>query len=222
MFIPLARQLGLCNSEFKQKIGWIGKMVAVQHEMGSRERILLAARSLFASQGFHQTPIAELANAAKVSVGQIYRLFKGKEDIISAIVEVDSAERLNELIDQCEQLKTGALSIEQTFELMILGVVDTEEEALSFDILAEAFRNPTVGATITDMCLRYRKLLREFACIANPQLSGDALDAAEEMIMACMFGLGHRSLSMPKLSAEMTATWTARLIVAGLKEVGQP
>lgn len=220
MFIPLALQLGLCNWEFKKKMERTGKMVAVQHEYGSRERILLAARSLFANQGFHQTPIAELASAAKVSVGQIYRLFKGKEDIISAIVEVDSAERMAKLIDLCEQLKAGNLSIERTFELMTLVVFDSKEEALSFDILAEAFRNPSVRTTITDMCLRYRAVLRELASIANPQLSGEALDAAEEMIMACMFGLGHRSLAMPRLSAEMTATWTARLIVAGLKAAG--
>lgn len=195
-------------------------MVAVQHELGSRERILMVARSLFANQGFHQTPIAELASAAKVSVGQIYRLFKGKEDIISAIVEADSAERLAELANLCKQLKAGDLCIVRTFELMMLSVFDSKEEALSFDILAEAFRNPSVGATIKDMCQRYRAVLRELACIANPQLSGDALDAAEEMIMACMFGLGHRSLSMPQLSEEMTAAWTARLIVAGLKAAG--
>jgi TetR/AcrR family transcriptional repressor of uid operon len=220
MFIPLAPQLGLCNSEFKGKMETTQKMVAMQHELGSRERILLAARSLFANQGFHQTPIAELASGAKVSVGQIYRLFKGKEDIISAIVEVDAAERLAELTDLCTQLKAGDLSIERTFELMTLSVFHSKEEALSFDILAEAFRSTSVGATITDMCLRFREVLREFACIANPRLSGEALDAAEEMILACLFGLGHRSLSMPRLSPEMTAVWTARLIVAGLKAGG--
>ncbi|WP_336975052.1 TetR/AcrR family transcriptional regulator [Sphingobium aromaticiconvertens] len=127
---------------------------------------------------------------------------------------------MTELTSLCEQLKAGDLSIERTFELMTLMVFDSKEEALSFDILAEAFRNASVGATITNMCLRYREVLRELACVANPRLSGDALDAAEEMIMACMFGLGHRSLSMPRLSAEMTAIWTARLIVAGLKAAG--
>jgi TetR/AcrR family transcriptional repressor of uid operon len=59
---------------------------AVQHEMGSRERIVSSARHLFATQGFHQTPMSELAVAAGVSVGQIYRLFTGKNAVIQAIV----------------------------------------------------------------------------------------------------------------------------------------
>lgn len=196
---------------------WIRKMVAVQHELGSRDRILNAARTLFASQGFHQTSIAELANEAKVSVGQIYRLFKGKEDVISAIVKADAADRMVELVALHEQLKAGELTIERTIELMTLTAMDSKEEALSFDILAEAFRNSSVGTTITGMCLDYRSVLRELACIANPRLSGEALDAAEEMIMACMFGLGHRSLSMPQLGPDKTASWTARFIVAGLQ-----
>lgn len=194
-------------------------MGAVQHELGSRDRILLAARSSFAGQGFHQTPMAELAQAAQVSVGQIYRLFKDKEDIIAAIVEADANERATEISLLCERAKRGELSIERTFELMALTVIDTKEEALSFDILAEAFRNPAVGQTITAMCVRYRAALRECACIANPNLSDKAIDAAEEMIMACMFGLGHRSLSMPKLSSPEAAQWAARLIVASLRTV---
>ena len=59
-------------------------MVAVQHEKDGRARIMDAARTLFSSNGFHQTSMAQLATAAQVSVGQIYRLFKGKEDVIEA------------------------------------------------------------------------------------------------------------------------------------------
>lgn len=220
MFIPLAPQLGLCNCEFKKKMEWMVKMVAVQHELGSRERILNAARALFASQGFHQTSIAELAVEAKVSVGQIYRLFKDKDDVISAIVQADAAERMAEITRLRQQLEAGDLTVEQAIEMMTLSALDSKEEALSFDILAEAFRNASVGTTIADMCQRYRTVLRELAIIANPRLSGEALDAAEEMIMACMFGLGHRSLSMPRLSAQLTATWTAQFIISGLKAAG--
>ena len=63
------------------------EMVAVQHEADGRARILTAARTLFSANGFHQTSMAQLASAAQVSVGQIYRLFKGKEEVIEALVE---------------------------------------------------------------------------------------------------------------------------------------
>lgn len=198
-------------------------MVALQHEKkgpeGSKAKIIAAARDLFVTHGFHQTSMSELATVAQVSVGQIYRLFKGKEDIIEAIVHADADEWAEGMAGLRARLDAGELTIEQTFERALLHNVDGKDEALSFDILAESFRNPAVGMTIGSMCTRFRSFLRDFACIANPLLSGEALDAAEEMIMACMFGLGHRSLSRPKLAAEVTARRAAQMIVAGLRAV---
>ncbi|MDI1297049.1 MAG: helix-turn-helix domain containing protein [bacterium] len=194
-------------------------MVAVQHELGGRDRILTAARSLFTNHGFHQTSVAELASAAQVSVGQIYRLFKGKEDIIAAIVQADSEAREAEIAVLQRNLNAGTMTIEQTFEQLLLFAVDGHDEALSFDILAEAFRNDAVGEMIGAMCLRLRQYIRDFACAANPNLSGEALDGAEEMILACIFGLGHRSLSRPKLSATQTARRSGQMIVAALKAI---
>ncbi|HJT39899.1 MAG TPA: helix-turn-helix domain-containing protein [Sphingobium sp.] len=192
-------------------------MVAVQHDQDGKDRILDAARSLFNQHGFHQTPIAELAASAQVSVGQIYRRFKSKEDIIDAIVEADSVERSREMTSLRARLEAGEIDIDQTFDLLLHLVVDQHAEALSFDILAEAFRNPKVGLTVRDMCGDFRRLIRDFACLANPRLSGEALDAAEEMILACLFGLGHRSLSRPRLDADRTAAGAARMIVAALR-----
>ncbi|HEX7743475.1 MAG TPA: helix-turn-helix domain-containing protein [Sphingobium sp.] len=194
-------------------------MVATQHDIGGKERTLEAARNLFNQRGFHQTSMAELASCAQVSVGQIYRLFKSKEDIINAIVESDSGERDRELTRLCERLHAGEIDIEQTFELLLLNFIDNHDEALSFDILAEGFRDARVGETISLMCGRFRQLLRDFACAANPRLSGEALAVAEEMILACLFGLGHRSLSRPELSAAQTARGTARMIIAALRAI---
>ena len=56
--------------------------------------------------------------------------------------------------------------------------------------------------------------------MVNPQLSDERLAEAEEMILACMFGLGHRSLSKPELSPASTAKGTARMIVAALRMIG--
>ena len=192
-------------------------MIAPQHERTARDRILNAARDLFAANGFHQSAMAELATAAQVSVGQIYRLFKGKEDIIEAIVKSDMQERETIISSLQTRLDAGEISIERTFELLLLEGMDDPHEALSFDILAEAFRNAPVRDTITDMCRGLRKSLGDFACVANPDLSGEALKSAEEIILACLFGLGHRSLSAPDISAERTAKRAAFMIVAALR-----
>lgn len=192
-------------------------MGAVQHELSGRDRILNAARDLFATNGFHQTPMAELANAAKVSVGQIYRLFKGKEEIIEAIVANDRREREDMILGLQKRLRAGEISVDETFELLLLDVMDHQHEALSFDIMAEGFRNPHVGTIIADMCARFRKLLGDFACVANPRLSGETLKGAEEIILAVMFGLGHRSLSAPEVSVDQLAKKAAYMIVTALR-----
>ncbi len=194
-------------------------MVAVQHDRAGKERILDAARDLFSTHGFHQTSMAELAVAAKVSVGQIYRLFKGKEDIIEALVCTDSDDRAEKIAALLPRLDAGEIDIEETFEQLLLLTLHDRDEALSFDILAEGFRNRAVGETVGSMCQRFRQLIRDFACVANPELSGEALDGAEEVILACIFGLGHRSLSRPNLSDETTARRAAQMIVAALKAI---
>lgn len=96
-------------------------MVAAQQkqtvpERSGKERILEAARTLFDSHGFHQSSMAELAVAAQVSVGQIYRLFKGKEDIIAAIVQADYDERCMHMDALRSRLDAGELTVEQTLD----------------------------------------------------------------------------------------------------------
>lgn len=199
-------------------------MSAAQHgkkdlENAGKSRIMAAARTLFSSHGFHQTSMAELATAAQVSVGQIYRIFRGKEDIIEALVLDDAEERSVHMAALRSRLTAGELTIEQTFEELYRRTIDEEDEALSFDILAESFRNPAVADTVGNMCIGLRAFLRDFAYAANPKLSGEALYGAEELILACMFGLGHRSLSLPRLSTSQSAYWSARMIVAALRAI---
>lgn len=52
----------------------------------SRDEILHAAAKLFASRGFHETSMAEVARAAKVSKALIFWHFKTKEDLFVAVL----------------------------------------------------------------------------------------------------------------------------------------
>lgn len=185
--------------------------------MGSRERIVAAARHLFATQGFHQTPMSELAVAAGVSVGQIYRLFTGKNAVIQAIVMEDTAAKMTELQAMNASVKSGELTIEEGFVALAQRALSKGDEALSFEIMAEAHRNADVADTIADLCRDFRRMIRELACVANPDLSDNDLEGAEELILAFMFGLGHRTLSRPRLSESETARLTGRMILAAVR-----
>lgn len=189
-------------------------MGAVQQKKDPRSRIVEAARHLFATQGFHQTPMSELAMVADVSVGLIYRLFKDKSDVIMAII-VDNSERKADDVSQIlNAVRSKQVSIEQGFFQLALRALSDKEEALSFEILAEAHRNKIVGDKIGNLCANYRNAVRELACIANPKLSGSDLEGAEELLLGLMFGLGHRSLSRPHLAVHETAEQTSRMIIS--------
>jgi AcrR family transcriptional regulator len=51
-----------------------------------REEILAAAEKIFAANGFHGAAMSEIAAAAGFAVGSLYRFFRGKEELYTAMV----------------------------------------------------------------------------------------------------------------------------------------
>ncbi|MET0419467.1 MAG: TetR/AcrR family transcriptional regulator [Actinoplanes sp.] len=59
--------------------------VSEEHLTARREQILTAARACFLRKGLHNTSMQDLIQEAGLSVGAVYRYFKSKNEIISAI-----------------------------------------------------------------------------------------------------------------------------------------
>jgi AcrR family transcriptional regulator len=70
-----------------------------------RQAILTAARELFASQGYEETTIAEIARAAGVAVGTVYLYFQNKHDV---------------LLDVCLALKAEVAQVIQSPAILAL------------------------------------------------------------------------------------------------------
>jgi len=191
--------------------------IAVQRDVGARERIVAAARHLFASRGFHQTAMADLAKEAKVSVGAIYRSFESKADIVRAIISADTEQTLEDLNRLYDGLSDGRQTIEQVLEQLILEQFASKEGALSHEILAEAHRNADVAGTIGDFCCTYRRIIGRIVEVVNPNLSLEEREGAEELLLACMFGFAHRNLARPQLDAATTASIATKLILQALR-----
>jgi AcrR family transcriptional regulator len=64
-----------------------GRMTREQSKANTRERLLDAARSVFASSGFHGASVEEIASAAGFSTGALYSNFGGKEDLFLVLME---------------------------------------------------------------------------------------------------------------------------------------
>jgi AcrR family transcriptional regulator len=114
-----------------------------------RERILCAAQKCFIEHGFHAASMANIAAAAQMSAGLMYRYFENKSAIVRAIVE----RQLQDGRAQIEQLHTSAdlaASILQTYRLWLTRDPSVMNPALYLEMSAEATRDPQIAAALQE------------------------------------------------------------------------
>jgi AcrR family transcriptional regulator len=73
------------------------RLTREQSKANTRERLLAAARSAFASSGFHGASVEEIASAAGFSTGALYSNFDGKEDLFLVLMEREIEEHAREI-----------------------------------------------------------------------------------------------------------------------------
>jgi AcrR family transcriptional regulator len=72
-------------------------MTREQSKANTRERLLAAARSVFARSGFHGASVEEIASKAGFSTGALYSNFDGKEDLFLVLMEREIDEHAREI-----------------------------------------------------------------------------------------------------------------------------
>lgn len=86
-----------------------------------RAQILAAASRIFATRVYHLVTMEEVAHAARVGKGTLYRYFPSKEDLYLAIVD----EAFGLLIDRLEAERAAAAPPATTLCRMIEAIVET-------------------------------------------------------------------------------------------------
>ncbi len=85
----------------------------------SKEKIRIAAMELFIKQGYYATSISDIAKKAGISKGLLYNYYKGKEELLSEMVEA----RIKEVIEVMEEAITFDTPSEQ-LEHIVNGAID--------------------------------------------------------------------------------------------------
>jgi len=160
-----------------------------------RERIITAARELFARQGFHGTGVAQIAQLSGVLVGQLYRDFSGKEELIAAIVERDIGELLDDP-DLADAVASGeARQLNAWLRHFIARGLDQESRSVLTDILSEATRNPKIAEILQT---GYRRLQDRLVSAAFVWIPDPAKDVAREeladLILTAGGAIQHRQI----------------------------
>jgi AcrR family transcriptional regulator len=156
-----------------------------------RDRLLDAARTLFAERGFHATGVAQIAKASGVLVGQIYRDFANKEEIVAAIAARDLEESLKEDELACATAARDVPAVRAWIRNFVAGKAK-KDRRLACEIIAESLRNPRISAIFRAIQERVRGTLTH----ALEALAPDAASAGEralliEVIMTIGGGIFH-------------------------------
>lgn len=164
-----------------------------------RKQILDAACDCVSRAGFHGASMAEIAAAAGVSVGQIYRYFENKEAIIAAIVAQDLA-AMHEKFAEFESADSPL--VETMIAHCAAGIdakYDCHRTGLALEVLAEAARNPRVAAIVREADSQERALGLAMLDRALPEGLSDAERAARGEVLVMLFeGMMMRAVSHPE------------------------
>src|SRR5262252_11130199 len=151
-----------------------------------QQQILEAAVVCFAETGFHQTSMHDISAEAGISVGLIYRYFKNKDEVISAIA-AEHKKEIAQLLERAGQAPTLLESMEILFTSHCCEDSPQVISAFVVDLFAEAGRNRRVANLVRDVVRTKAKGLTDL--IANSSDSkhiagGLKPDEIAEMIFA--------------------------------------
>ena len=133
-----------------------------------RDRILCAALKCFIEQGFHAASMANIADAAQMSVGLIYRYFANKQAIVLAIVERQLEEKRT-LIRQLQSSAQLTDDLVKAFASWCVPGPGSMSVALFLEMSAEATRNPEIAAALLRSDALTRADFQDWLCRSREQ-----------------------------------------------------
>ncbi|KQM65688.1 hypothetical protein ASE75_05460 [Sphingomonas sp. Leaf17] len=161
-----------------------------------RTRLAAAARILFCERGFHATGMAQIAEASGVKVGQIYRDFASKDDIIAAIVEADVTEFLDEAALRAAVAAGDRMGVRNWIVRFVVQDRIAGRDQLMPEIIAEAVRNERIAAIMAELDARIRYTMQAALTVFAPE-PGRADDVAvvADLILTLVIGQCSRMAS---------------------------
>ncbi|WP_346949504.1 helix-turn-helix domain-containing protein [Dyella sp.] len=182
-----------------------------------RERILAAAQHCFVKYGFHAASMANIAEAAAMSAGLIYRYFPNKSSIVLAIIERQSEMEL-------EDIRALGASTDPVDALMECFVewsrprpdMRIMNAALFLETSAEATRDKQVANAIHHAdelaCTEFRQWLEKPAEEGGIGMSPAISERRSLALMLLVEGLAVRAARDPKLDTELLREALAEVV----------
>ncbi|HAB73404.1 MULTISPECIES: TetR/AcrR family transcriptional regulator [Pantoea] len=170
-----------------------------------QDEIIAAARRCFRQSGFHGASMAQLASAASLSVGQIYRYFPSKDALIEEMVKRIVDGRVAAMSAQSDASHIADMIARRE-------TLHDEDEMLMLEVAAEASRNPRVSDILQAAETRLfhnacEKMRADYPHLTEPQRA-----ACVEVLAVLIEGTAFRRLTTQKASADLLHTLYKQMI----------
>ena len=149
--------------------------VVPEYKEEAKSRILEAANKVFAEKGYHEATMDDIAKRLGVSKGAIYLYFASKEDLFEAMCKT-APQAFKEILYSSFSTDTNPVqSATQFFDKMLK--LSASNPGLSFEILSEASRNPTLKRILRQNHAEYEEVLTGFLAEGRKRrIVADTLD----------------------------------------------
>ena len=150
---------------------------------GRRTQILAAAERCFSKQGFHRATMQDVVAESGLSPGAIYRYFRGKGAIVSALA-ADRHAREHAVLAQAIGRGGLVASLRELLHGFLGGLADPAERSrrrLGVQLWAEALRDPAILKTVRQGLREPQRAIAEALAHAQdlgeltPRLDPDAM-----------------------------------------------
>jgi AcrR family transcriptional regulator len=164
--------------------------VSDEHLAARRQQILDAAYACFSRNGFHNTSMQDVIAEANLSVGAVYRYFKSKNELITAIAEgvLEGADEMFAELVTHEPPLPLAEAMARALDFADSQTGPHGAFRVAIQAWSESLRDPSLAVFVAEKYGRFRAL---FAALARrAQETGELpADADPEAIGAALFGM---------------------------------
>jgi AcrR family transcriptional regulator len=143
--------------------------VSEAHLAARRQQILDAAKRCFMRDGFHNTSMQDVIAEAGLSVGAVYRYFKSKNDLITAIAEsvINAASAMFEDLARHEPPLSPTEAVERAVEFVDRETGPDGLLRIALQVWAEAMRDPALAEFVAAAYNRMRGHFTQLAARAR-------------------------------------------------------
>ena len=202
------------------------RLTREQSKAMTREKLLTAARSVFAQRGFHGASVEEIAAEAGYSTGALYSNFGGKEDLFLDLMEREIAEHAREIATAvgerasvAERARGGArqwmIMIEREPELLLLFT----------EFWAYGVRDPRMRPRVAARFAQVRELLTRLIADGVRAFDLELELPAEHLaiaIDALADGIARQKLADPRAVPDDLMGKVLSLLLAGVSRPATP